>query len=157
MLHIETWLDNPILRKVSEEIKPSEIKKYVKLWKEMKKYIKNPDNWWVGLAAPQIWTNKRLIVVSLFKNRDDKDAKTIMMINPEILEHSEDIELDEEWCLSVPWKKWKISRYKEIKLSFLDQKWNKKILILDTLSARIVQHEIDHLDGILFVDKVSLF
>ena len=157
MLKIETWLDNPILRKVSEEIKLSEIKKYVKLWKEMKKYIKNPDNGGVGLAAPQVWINKRLIVVSLFKNRDDKDAKTIMMINPKILEHSENIELDEEWCLSVPWEKWKVSRYKEIKLSFLDQKWNKKVLILNSLSARIVQHEIDHLDGILFVDKVSLF
>jgi peptide deformylase len=80
-----------------------------------------------------------------------------MMINPKILEHSEHIELDEEWCLSVPWEKWKVSRYKEIKLSFLDQKWNKKVLILNSLSARIVQHEIDHLDGILFVDKVSLF
>ncbi len=157
MLHIETWLDNPILRKVSEEIKLSEIKKYVKLGKEMKRYIKDPDNGGVWLAAPQIWTNKRLIVVSLFKNRDDKDAKTIMMINPKILEHSNEIKLDEEGCLSVPWKKWKVIRFTQIKLNFLDHKWLSKTLILDNLSARIVQHEIDHLNGILFVDKISIF
>lgn len=154
MLQVETWLDNEILRKRSEEIKPNEIKKYEKLGNEMIKYIKNPKNGWVGLAAPQIGVNKRIVVVSLLKDREDEDFKTIMMINPEILEHSEITDKEEEWCLSVPWETGKVERYLSIKLSYLDNKGKQKILKLSWVSARIVQHEIDHLNGELFVDKL---
>ena len=155
MLQIQTWTDNEILRKISDEIKISELKKYVKLGKEMIKYIKNPKNWWVWLAAPQVWYNKRLIVVSLLKDRDDENFPTLMMINPEILEHSSTLEKDVEWCLSVPWQKWKVARFSEIKLKYLDEKGKEKILYLKWLSARIVQHEIDHLNWVLFVDRVN--
>ena len=155
MLQIQTWTDNEILRKISDEIKISELKKYVKLGKEMIKYIKNPKNWWVWLAAPQVWYNKRLIVVSLLKDRDDENFPTLMMINPEILEHSSTLEKDVEWCLSVPWKKAKVARFSEIKLKYLDEKGKEKILYLKWLSARIVQHEIDHLNWVLFVDRVN--
>lgn len=155
MLKVETWVNNEILREKSEEIKPNEIKKYEKLGLEMIKYIKNPENGWVGLAAPQVWVNKRLIVVSLLKDRDDEDFKTIMMLNPEILEHSETTDKEEEGCLSVPWAKWKVERYLWIKLKYQDNKWKEKILRLNGLSARIVQHEIDHIDWVLFVDKLS--
>lgn len=154
MLQVETWLNNEILRKRSEEIKPNEIKKYEKLGNEMIKYIKNPKNGWVGLAAPQIGVNKRIVVVSLLKDREDEDFKTIMMINPEILEHSEITDKEEEWCLSVPWETGKVERYLSIKLSYLDNKGKQKILKLSWVSARIVQHEIDHLNGELFVDKL---
>lgn len=154
MFKIETWLNNSILRSVSEKILPTEIKKYVKIWNEMIKYIKNPKNNWVWLALPQIWENKRLIVVSLLKDREDECFKTLMMINPEILEHSENQELDKEWCLSVPWEKWKVNRYKKIKLRYIDEKWKTNVINLEWLRARIVQHEIDHLDWILFTDKL---
>ena len=155
MLHIETWKENKILRKVSEKIKHSEIKKYVKLWKEMMKYIKDPENGWVWLAAPQVWHNVRLIIVSLLKDRDDENFSSIMMINPEIIEHSNNTEKDIEWCLSVPWEKGKVSRFVKIKLKYIDEKAKEKILYLDTLSARIVQHEIDHLNWILFTDRLN--
>lgn len=154
MLQVETWLNNEILRKRSEEIKPNEIKKYEKLGNEMIKYIKNPKNGWVGLAAPQVGINKRIVVVSLLKDREDEDFKTIMMINPEILEHSEITDKEEEWCLSVPWETGKVERYLSIKLSYLDNKGKQKILKLSWVSARIIQHEIDHLNGELFVDKL---
>ena len=155
MLHIETWKKNEILRKVSEKIKDSDIKKYVKLGKEMMKYIKDPDNGWVWLAAPQVWHNVRLIIVSLLKDRDDENFSTLMMINPEILEHSNDTEKDIEWCLSVPWEKWKVLRYTKIKLKYIDEKSKEKTLYLDTLSARIIQHEIDHLNWVLFTDLLD--
>ena len=155
MLKVETWINNEILRENSEKIKLSEIKKYEKLGWEMIKYIKDPENGWVGLAAPQIGVNKRLIVVSLLKDRDDEDFKTIMMLNPEILEHSETTDKEEEWCLSVPGAKWKVERYLTIKLSYLDNKGKQKILRLNGLSARIVQHEIDHINWVLFVDKLG--
>lgn len=154
MLKVETWVNNQILRENSEKIKLSEIKKFEKLGSEMIKYIKDPENWWVGLAAPQIWVNKRLIVVSLLRDRDDEDFKTIMMLNPEILEHWESTDKEEEGCLSVPWAKWKVERYLTIKLSYLDNKGKQKILRLNGLSARIVQHEIDHINWVLFVDKL---
>jgi peptide deformylase len=154
MLKVETWVNNEILREKSEKIKINEIKKYEKLGNEMIKYIKNPDNGWVGLAAPQVWVNKRLIVVSLLRDRDDEDFKTIMMINPEILEHWETKDKEEEWCLSVPGAKWKVERYLTIKLKYLDNKWKEKALRLQGLSARIVQHEIDHIDWVLFIDKL---
>jgi peptide deformylase len=155
MLHIETWKTNTILRTVSENIKKNELKQYTKLWKEMIKYIKNPENWWVWLAAPQVWYNKRLIIVSLLKNRDDENFPTLMMINPEILEHSSVLEKDVEWCLSVPWEKWKVARFSEIKLKYIDEKGKEKTLYLKWLSARIVQHEIDHLNWVLFTDRLN--
>ncbi len=155
MLKIETWKDNEILRKISEEVEASEVKKYLKLWKDMIKYLKDPDNNWVWLAAPQVWVNKRMIAVSLFKEDDDESYATIMMINPKIMEHSDTTEIDEEWCLSIPWEKGKVCRYSEIKLKFLDMKWKEKTLILNWLNARIVQHEIDHLNGVLFTDKIA--
>lgn len=154
MLKVETGVNNEILRENSENIKLSEIKKYEKLGNEMIKYIKNPENGWVGLAAPQIGVNKRLIVVSLLKDRDDEDFKTVMMMNPEIQEHSETTDKEEEGCLSVPWAKWNVERYLTIKLSYLDNKGKQKYLRLQGLSARIVQHEIDHINWVLFVDKL---
>lgn len=155
MLHIETWKENEILRTISVKIKSSEVKKYSKLGKEMLKYIKNPDNGWIWLAAPQVWHNIRLIVVWLPKDRDEEHFPFIMMINPEILEHSERTEKDIEWCLSVPWEKGKVSRFIKIKLKYIDEKGKEKILYLENLPARIVQHEIDHLDWVLFTDRIS--
>lgn len=155
MLKIETWNDNQILRTMSEEIKKDEFKKYVKLWNEMIKYIKNPKNMWVWLAAPQVWHNKRLIVVSLLKTWEDENYTTIMMINPEIMEFSSDKESDIEWCLSVPGWKWKVDRASTIKLKYIDEKWKEVVLILEWLRSRIVQHEVDHLNWVLFTDRIN--
>lgn len=154
MLKIQTWTENEILRKVSDEIKPDEFNKYIKLWKEMKKYIKDPDNWWVWLAAPQVWYNKRLIVVSLLKDREDEKFPTVIMMNPIIIDSSEETCIEKEWCLSVPWKKWDVLRPKNIKIAYIDDNKKQVLLYLTWLSARIVQHEIDHLDGVLFIDKL---
>ncbi len=153
MLKIETWNDNKILRSISEEIKPSEYKKFIKLWNEMIKYIKEPKNMWVWLAAPQVWYNKRMIVVSLLKDWDCEESfKTIMMLNPVIIEHWDDTNLDVEGCLSVPGKKWKVKRFNSIRVEYIDKNWKPQILLLEWLRARIVQHEVDHLNGVLFTD-----
>lgn len=155
MLKIETWENNEILRTIAKEIKPNELNNAIKLWKEMLKYIKNPKNAWVWLAAPQVWHSLRVIIVSLLKDREDENFKTVIMINPEILEHSENTCSEEEWCLSLPWEKGNVERFDSIKLSYIDEKKSKKILILKGLSARIVQHEIDHLNWILFTDYLK--
>ncbi len=155
MFKIETWENNPILRTPAKKILDKDFKQAVKLWKNMIKYIKNPDNWWVGLAAPQIWVWIRLVVVSMLKNRKDENFKTIMLINPEILEFSKDTYIETEWCLSIPWIKWEVERPTMIKLSYQDEKNTKKTLILEWLQARIVQHEIDHINWKLFIDYLK--
>lgn len=155
MLKIEIGKDNEILRTVAKEVKPQEMPSVIKLWKEMLKYIKNPKNGGVWLAAPQVWHSVRLIITSLLKDRDDEDFRTVMMINPEIIEHSEETNIDEEGCLSLPWEKGKVKRFNSIKLSYIDEKKSKKIIVLNWLSARIVQHEIDHLNWVLFIDYLK--
>ena len=157
MLKIETWKENTILRTVSEEITKNDFKKYLKIGKEMLKYIKNPDNWGVWLAAPQVWYNKRIIVVSLLKDREDETYPTIIMINPEILNHSDDKVFSEEWCLSLPEETGKVPRYTSVKLRYFDEKFKENIIRLEGLKSNIVQHEIDHLDWILFTDFSSRF
>lgn len=154
-LKIQTWDDNEILRSVSTPISPQEIKKYRSLAEDMVKHIKNPDNGGVWLAAPQVGVNKRLIVVSLMKTYEDETFRTIAMLNPEILEHSEEKCSDKEGCLSVPWESWDVERYSWVKLAFLDIDGRKYAMKLENLAARIVQHEIDHLDGVLFTDKAE--
>lgn len=152
--NIQTWKGNKILRNVSSIIEKNEIKRFSAIWDSMIKFIKDPENWWVWLAAPQIWFNKRLICVSLLKSYDDECYKTIFMINPVIIEFSSELWIDNEWCLSVPKKFWEVERSEYIKVKFLDSKWNENILALNGISARIVQHEVDHLDWILFIDKL---
>lgn len=151
---IQTWTGNKLLRSISEEIKLSEIKKYISLWEDMIKFIKDPKNNGVWLAAPQIWVNKRLICVSLLKTYEDTSFKSILMINPEIIYLSEAKDVDKEWCLSVPRKFWDVSRSTNIKVKYLDNKWKSAILSLEWIAARIVQHEIDHLEWVLFTDKI---
>jgi peptide deformylase len=155
MFKIETWNDNPILRKTAEEIQEKDYKKAIELWKKMVKFLKNRDNGGIWLAAPQIGKSIRLIAVWLPKNRNEEKYKIIMLINPEIIGYSQDKEYDEEWCLSVPKIKWNIARFKQIKVTFIDESKKSKTLILEWLQARVVQHEIDHLNGVLFTDYLE--
>lgn len=99
---IETGKNNGLLRAKSPAVLSNEIKQYIQLAEDMVRYIKNPDNGGVGLAAPQIGVNKRIIAVSLMRDGDDENYKTIAMINPQIIEHSNEMECDNEGCLSIP-------------------------------------------------------
>ena len=154
-LKIETWDENKILRSVSDPVRKNELKEYAKLGKEMVKYVKNPDNKCIGLAAPQAGYNKRVIAVGLIPNWDfEWSFPYVAMINPEITEKSEETEVDDEWCLSVPGTTGMVERFKDITLKYIDEKGKNTTLKLSGTPARVVQHEIDHLDGILFTDKL---
>ncbi len=145
-LSIQTGQDNEILRKKSEQIE-SITKKTLKFINEMEKILKKEGG--VGLAAPQVGESIRLILVLL-------DSKNLIpMINPEITSHSDETELGEEGCLSLPGKWGNVERYKEITVRYLDEKSGEKTLKLSKFNARVVQHEIDHLDGILFTDYLD--
>lgn len=123
----------------------------------MIKYIKDPDNGGIGLAAPQVGVTKRMIIVSLISERDDKEDvpyQTILMMNPEILEYGKEKDVEEEGCLSLPGLRWEVERYIHLKVRFQDEKGKSQTLFLSGLPARIVQHEVDHLNGVLFIDKL---
>lgn len=117
---IETGKTNQILRTKSELLRPSEIKSYEPLMRSMVDYVKNSDNNSAGLAAPQVGVNKRFVAVSLIHHREDENYRTIIMINPVILEHSDDRETDYEGCLSLPKEFHDVIRWTHVKVSFLD-------------------------------------
>ncbi len=105
----------------------------------------------LGLAAPQVGINQRLIAVILNKHTDQE--LQLILINPVITAWSEEKAICEEGCLSLPQMFLQVERAKGITVEFLNLKNQKQILNLKDLNARVVQHEIDHLDGILIVDK----
>ena len=145
-LVLETGEDNEILRKKSEPVKEI-TKKTQKFIKEMEKVMKTENG--VGLAAPQVGENIRIIVNLL-------NGKNVTpMINPEIIEHSDEVELGEEGCLSLPGVWGKVERFKAITLRYKTPKGQDITLKLEGFNARIVQHEIDHLDGVLFTDYLD--
>lgn len=94
---IQTGETNDVLRTVSTPVSKDEFRKYARLGEDMVRYIKNPDHGGVGIAAPQIGINKRVIAVSLLRHRDDDEKyRTITMVNPEIIEHGYEMECDNE-------------------------------------------------------------
>lgn len=112
----------------------------------------------VGIAAPQVYVSKRIIIVASRPNLRYPDASymdAVTMLNPEILQSSTAQVLGEEGCLSVPKTRGKVSRAEEIKVRYLSLQGDVVITQFSGFPARIVQHEIDHLNGILFVDRLS--
>lgn len=103
----------------------------------------------VGLAAPQVGINKRMFVI------DIGDGVVRKVINPEILELSDEVETCEEGCLSIPGVYKGVKRSTHVKIKYQNEKGEEIIEEGDGLLGRAFQHEYDHLDAILFVDKVS--
>ncbi len=107
----------------------------------------------IGLAAPQIGKSVKLIVVDISEDREE-DQEFMALVNPEITER-EGEQLDEEGCLSVPELTAKVKRARKITLSYLDLEGNPQELTAEDRFAVVLQHEIDHLNGILFLDHLS--
>jgi peptide deformylase len=107
----------------------------------------------VGLAAPQIGISRRLIVMDA--GRDDEDRDPLVMVNPEILDLSDEMRVHEEGCLSIPEVTAEVERPAEVRVAFLDREGKPQEVELEGIWATIVQHEIDHLNGVLFIDYLS--
>lgn len=103
----------------------------------------------VGIAAPQIGVNTRVVHITIGKER-----KTFPMINPEILECSSETEVETEGCLSLPGKWGPVERSVWVKAKFTNEKGEERIMLFDEFEAKIVQHEVDHINGTLFIDHV---
>lgn len=112
----------------------------------------------VGIAAPQISQGYRLFIIASHPSDRYPQAPTMeptAMINPRILNHSEEIVKDWEGCLSVPNVRGLVPRYREIEVEYTTSGGETKQEILTDFVARIFQHELDHLDGILFIDRIE--
>jgi peptide deformylase len=107
----------------------------------------------VGLAAPQVGVTLRALVVDV--SGKDEPKRPIRIINPEIVWHSADAELAEEGCLSLPEQYAEVRRPRAVKVRYQDETGAPHEIEADGLLARCLQHEIDHLDGILFTDHLS--
>ena len=107
----------------------------------------------IGLAAPQVGVQKRILVIDL--NFEDPDSPPNVFINPEIISSSASLDTYEEGCLSIPGVYLNVLRPSSIKLSYRDEMGRPKKMNAEGLMARCIQHEIDHLNGVLFVDKVT--
>ncbi|MGR3501756.1 peptide deformylase [Pseudaestuariivita sp.] len=106
----------------------------------------------VGLAAPQVGVLSRLIVVDCVKSEEDGPARPIAMVNPEVLQASDETNVYEEGCLSIPDHFADVTRPKVVKVGWLDLDGTPREEEFDGLWATCIQHEIDHLEGKLFLD-----
>jgi peptide deformylase len=107
----------------------------------------------VGLAAPQVGVTKRIIVVDVGKKEEEREP--LRMANPEVIWQSEDWSVYEEGCLSLPEYYADVERPEQVRIKYLDETNTERELEVEGLLATCIQHEIDHLEGVLFVDHLT--
>ncbi|MGC8820364.1 MAG: peptide deformylase [Fervidobacterium sp.] len=137
-------LGDPVLRKKAQRV--VDFSQIRAILEEFKLTMYQEDG--VGLAAPQVGLSLRF-----FGMDDGSEFK--MVVNPEILERSEEKELGEEGCLSIPGVFADVERHRWIKVRYQDEHGVYHEELLEGYSARIFQHEYDHLDGVLFIDHLD--
>ena len=146
----------PVLRKVAQDIDPSDAS-LPQLISDMFETLDNASG--VGLAAPQIGKSIRVVVIDLDVLKDDfpeyKGFRHVF-VNPHIIETDDkDKETLEEGCLSIPGLSENVTRPKRIHITYLDDDFQPHDEWVDGYLARVMQHEFDHLEGVMYVDKVS--
>lgn len=135
---------NPVLRMQAEEVKKID-KKLQRFLRDMAETMYAADG--VGLAAPQVGVSKRIVVIDIGEG-------LIEMINPVIVKKEGSV-IGGEGCLSVPDYEGEVERAEYVECEFTDRNGKRMLLQTDGLLAIAVQHELDHLDGVLFIDKAK--
>ena len=141
---------DPILRKESEPIEKVD-NDLRKLLDDMLETMYAAPG--IGLAAVQVGILKRLIVIDISKDKEKKNP--LFLINPEIVSKSKNTSIYEEGCISLPGHFAEIERPAECQINFLDYNGKKKEISAKGLLSTCIQHELDHLNGILFIDYLS--
>ena len=109
----------------------------------------------VGLAAPHVGVSKRIVVIDVAHPDEGEERNPIYLVNPEIIWHSDEESCQYEGCLSVPDQSAEVNRYKQVRVQYLDYNGKECEIMAEGLLAIALQHEIDHLDGILYIDRIS--
>ena len=155
-----TRLGHPVLRQVTENIPLKELKTAAmqRFIDDMVETMKEYDG--VGLAADQVFTSKQVAVLEVADNarypNKDKVPLTVL-VNPKIKPLSDEMAEDWEGCLSIPDLRGTVPRYKRIHVTALDRDGNKLDFVAQDFHARVIQHEFDHLNGKVYLDRMRDF
>ena len=152
-IHEIILMGDPVLRAKAEEVTlfDDELKKLVR---DMFETMYHAEG--IGLAAPQIGKSTRVIVVDLRREDGDREEnQCLALVNPRVTWHSEETNKQTEGCLSIPGLEEVVYRPIAVRVEARDADGDAVKVEADALFARALQHEIDHLDGVLFLDRVS--
>lgn len=141
---------HPVLKKKAEKVAAvdDEMRKFLDDMLETM-YAENG----CGLAAPQVGVSQRVVVIDIA--HEGEEPNPMYMVNPEIVWKSEETEICEEGCLSLPSLRAEVERPASVKVKYLDYNGQESELLAEEFLAVAVQHELDHLDGVLYIDHVS--
>ncbi|MCL4812247.1 MAG: peptide deformylase [Vicinamibacteraceae bacterium] len=148
-------MGHPVLRKTARRLEPTELRTapLQKLIDDMMETMAEYSG--IGLAGPQVHEPLRMFVAGI--ESDDGRLKVIPFINPEIEPAGDVMEEDWEGCLSIPDIRGRVPRHRDIVVRALDRRGKSFEMALHGFPARVVQHETDHLDGVLFLDRMESF
>ena len=149
-------LGNPILRQKAEFVKQVKSDNIQKLIDDLLTTVSDANG--VGIAAPQVAVGYRVFIVASRPNLRYPNAPLMeptAMINPKIVAHSDETVKDCEGCLSIPGIRGLVPRYQKIEVEYIDRKGNLVNQQLTDFVARIFQHEYDHFEGLVFLDRVE--
>ena len=149
--------DDEVLRQKAEPVE-SNNEKFQIFIDDMFETMYNANG--IGLAAPQIGVSKRIFVIdadSILDKEEEELYGPVAFINPEILSTSGEDILMEEGCLSLPELNDKVKRPDIIKIKYLNRDFEEEVIEVGGWMSRVIQHEYDHLEGILFIDHINLF
>lgn len=149
---------DPILSVKCEEVDVKNISKEIlREIEDLKETLNYTEGF--GIAAPQAGINKRIVIIQVNKEKctykDCEEVPTTVMINPTWRKLSDNTDIQYEGCLSVPSIRGKVERYTNIEVTYYNEKGEKIIKEEKGFTARDIQHECDHLDGIVFLEKVK--
>jgi peptide deformylase len=151
-------MGHPVLRQVARKIDPAEVKSpaFQKLVDDMIETMREYDG--IGLASPQVHESVRLAIIGIEEGRgEDRSMRVLPVINPEITPVGRSTAEDWEGCLSLPKLRGRVTRPDRVQVKALDRRGNRIEFDLEGYPARVAQHEIDHLDGVLFIDRMKSF
>lgn len=143
-------LPNPILRQVSKEVKQVDEDVKITLADMLETMYKANG---AGLAAPQVGLLKRMVVIDAA--RKGEEPAPYKMVSPKIVWHSDELQECQEGCLSIPNQYAPVQRFESVKVEYLDENGKSCVLDAKGFLAVAIQHELDHLDGIIFIDHLS--
>ncbi len=152
MIHPIILYGNPVLKRKAAEIKKEAVD--VKLLSDdMFETMKAASG--IGLAAPQIGKSLRMFIVDTSPLEEEVNDLRQVFINPEILNEAGKEWAFEEGCLSIPGVREDVSRNEKLRIRFYDENWQSHDEEFDGMKARVIQHEFDHLNGVLFTDYLT--
>lgn len=143
---------DPVLQQTAKPV-DNLTKEDLTLIKDMTETMYKTDG--VGIAAPQVGVSKRIFIIDVKQVFEKGKKEAIVFVNPEILEESDEDESGSEGCLSVPGIQGDVYRYNKIKVRAYDINFKKFEIVAEGFMARVIQHETDHLNGCLFIDRLG--